>query len=116
MKLRVGHADYAVMAMDPDTHDDFGTNAGECCNATMVILVDPTLPPSEQGRTLLHEALHAVWDVYGLPATVTQEGACSRLEGPLLCLIRDNPHMVAAIVGCTEGKKLKLPVFMEDAD
>ncbi len=114
MKLRIGHADYAVMFMDPDTHDSFGTNLGECDNHTHVIVICPDQPPAEQARTLLHEALHAVWSVYGLPARVTEEGACSRLEGPLLCLLRDNPHLVSAVKAATEGKPLKLPTMRDE--
>lgn len=114
MKLRVGYADYAVMFMDPDTHPSVGTNVGECDNQAHTIVIDPDQPPAEQARTLLHEALHAVWSVYGLPARVTEEGACSRLEGPLLCLIRDNPHLVKAVMAATEGTPLNLPT-MEDA-
>ena len=114
MKLRVGHADYAVMFMDPDTHDSCGTNLGECDNTHHLIVIDPDQPPAEQARTLIHEALHAVWSVYGIPARLTEEGACTRLEGPLLCLIRDNPAMTAAIIAATEGKALPLPT-MEDS-
>lgn len=113
MKLRVGHADYAVMFMDPDSHDDYGTNAGSCDREQHLILIDPTQPPSEQASTLLHEALHAVWGVYKLPASVTEEGACRRLESPLLCLLRDNPGMLKAITAATQGKPLPLPTMKE---
>ena len=113
MKLRVGYADYAVMFMNPDTHPGFGTNLGQCLVEDHIILVDPTQPPAEMASTVLHEALHAIAAVYRLPDAFTEESMCLSLEGPLLSLIRDNPHLIAALVGATEGQKMKLPTMKD---
>lgn len=108
MKLRVGHHDYSLVAL-PEDDDDFGQIAGDCCRPTLTIRVDLTAPPTDQADTLLHEALHAIWQVYGLPAKVTEEEAATRLAGPLLALLRDNPEVVKAVLGTTAGVPLKLP-------
>jgi hypothetical protein len=57
------------------------------------VRISPKARPDEQCSTLIHEILHSVWDIYRLPDAVTEEQAATLLEGPLMALIVDNPHL-----------------------
>jgi hypothetical protein len=57
------------------------------------VKISPQARTDEQASTLIHELLHAVWDIYRLPEALTEERAITLLEGPLMSLIVDNLHL-----------------------
>ena len=97
MRLRIGHLDYDVSAMSVDEADEEGVD-GLCQHHLQRIRVREELPPSQQAGVLLHEVLHALWNVYAIPRRgLTEEEVVARLEAPLLMLLRDNRHLVVAL-------------------
>lgn len=95
LALKIDHRDITVDALHPG-YDD--TAAGLYESAFSRILISPAASPAEQARLLLHEVLHAVWDIRHMPATVTEELACSLLDGALATVFRDNLHLTAVLI------------------
>lgn len=75
---------------------------GEIRYGTLTIALSPNTAPDRQAETLLHEVLHAVWeiglDVVSEPKHNT-ETVIERLSPHLLSVLRDNPDLVAYLVG-----------------
>lgn len=66
---------------------------------TNEIDIDSKLSGGERRAALLHELLHALLRVYGIPSVVglstqQEEKLILAVEAPLLALIRDNPKLV----------------------
>ena len=63
------------------------------------IVIDPTMAPSHQRRTLLHELLHGILDVTGWTSVAPEKPDCDdflvRIDSMLLDTMRRNPHVVA---------------------
>lgn len=97
MRLRIGHLDYDVHGLSVEEADGEGVD-GLCQHHIQRIHVREELPPVQQAGVLLHETLHAIWQVYAIPRRgLTEEEAVARLEAPLLMLLRDNRHLVEAL-------------------
>lgn len=92
--LKVDHRDIEVKVLPPG-YDDTAAGLYEACNSA--ILIDARISPQEQARVLLHEILHAVWDIRNMPKSVTEELACSLLDGALATVIRDNPILLTLL-------------------
>lgn len=65
---------------------------------TMTIWVQQELAPSKQARVLLHEIIHALWDVGELGEETDEETAVSVLSTQLLAAMHDNPGVFRWIV------------------
>jgi hypothetical protein len=75
------------------------TLVGQCDRNTLTIVVDPSLAASQLADTVLHETLHACFDVIGASEQVTmeiEERLVRALSPVLLDLLRrpDNCHFV----------------------
>jgi hypothetical protein len=77
-------------------------NVGECDAQQHILYVSGCQSPSNQGETLLHEALHALFEQTGIKSLLEktkeedlEEELVSRLSPPLLALLKDNPKAVA---------------------
>ena len=91
MRIKVGPVEYVVTNRVPK--DALGCHGG----TTAEIALSEAAAPGVQRSTLVHELVHAVWHVYGLPDSLSEEDACDRLGVPWLSMLRDNPHLVAAL-------------------
>lgn len=104
--LKVGPHEFEVTA-DVDRHNAACREAqsdllGRTNFKTLVITLEPTQAPSQMADTLLHETLHCVTDQTGLSAewgTAKDEAIVARITPLLLAVLRDNPQLVAEIVG-----------------
>lgn len=71
---------------------------GQCDLNALTIWIDPDRPEARIRETLVHELLHALWDVAGLPSRDTervgQEETVDALASGLTLLLRDNPALV----------------------
>lgn len=105
MKLKVGHRDYTIRAMDKDVALD-GPDMGYCHKTSAKIEVSPLIPAQLQAEILLHEVLHALWDTAGLPERASEEEAVSRLTRGFCALMRDNPDFTAMVFMGLTGTRL----------
>ena len=80
--------------MDPD-EPDYGDSYGEYSRHGIDLLA--TQDATSMASTLVHECLHAMWDVYGLPESVNEEELCLKLEAPVLAFLVDNVGVVQAL-------------------
>lgn len=97
MKLKVGHRTYTVRAMTKKEHTHEDGCLGLCKKRAAEILVWPAVSPCDQADTLLHEILHACWDVMHLGDEVREETAVSNLSSSLCQVFRDNPGLIETI-------------------
>jgi hypothetical protein len=103
--------DYAVEPMTAVTRSVEPDTYGICDTNTKTIYVNADQPTSVQASTLVHELMHALFDVFTLPKEgLSEEDVCSKLEVPLVVLLRDNPKLVTIIRGALCQDK---PLFEE---
>jgi hypothetical protein len=43
---------------------------------------------------LMHEVIHAIFDIYKIKGRLNEEAVCENLDAPLAALLVDNPHLV----------------------
>jgi hypothetical protein len=55
--------------------------------------------PWEQGATLIHEIIHAVWDTCNFPKRMSEEAVCTKLSCALATILVDNPRLMSALAG-----------------
>ncbi len=65
------------------------------------ILVDPTLSAGVRAEVLLHEIMHAIQNTVGIGSKerIVAHEHIYRTTPTLLAVLRDNPHLVAFLVG-----------------
>ena len=93
LKLKIGHRKFRVVPFD--TVD--GPNAGLIDFEAQTISLAIDVSPEEQARVLIHELLHAAWEMAGAGKTLTEEAVCETLDGPLAAIFSDNPHIFGVL-------------------
>lgn len=106
MKIKVGYADYTVKALPLDHAD--ADAYGLCDPAAHIIYITTEASPAAQASTLIHELIHACFQINGMPSDgLNEEDVCRGLEGPLTALFRDNPRLPGVIrKALTENKPI----------
>lgn len=92
--IRVGYRDYRVeewYALAATAAERYA----ECDRVALVIRVREDLPPQIKAECLIHEALHAAYDMAGLESGDPEERTVSLLANQLSQVVRDNPALVA---------------------
>jgi hypothetical protein len=93
-RVRIGGLD--VQVVEDETVDGFG----EWWSEKQIIRVAPRLPDRTLAATLLHEALHAVGDAYGVSLP---ERLVRVLEQSLISMVRADPagarRWLEAVIG-----------------
>lgn len=82
-RVRIGGMD--VQIIEDENLDSFG----EWWDFKQVIRMAPNLPPRVWASTLLHESIHAVGDVYGVPIS---ERLVRVLEQSIVGMVRADPE------------------------
>jgi hypothetical protein len=105
--LKVGHMRYAIYVNDRMIADAGAKMGGELWGATLPheakIILQEGMSPQQFADTLLHEALHGVFNVSGLQYDLAQghpldeEAIIRRLVPALLETLRDNPKFTEII-------------------
>ena len=70
---------------------------GRCDTEQLTIVVDPKLAPSQSAETLVHEVLHACFDLVGAPediSTDVEERLVRRLAPVVAQMLAANPKLV----------------------
>lgn len=108
MKLRIGHLDYTVRAMD-ETDAEHGDNYGLCYGRTQQIAVDHTVSSERQLSVLLHEIMHAAWSAYAMPDKANEEHVCSFFGNAFANIFLTNPHLLPVLLTLRHGGKFLEP-------
>ena len=85
--LKVGAHNYQIVLTDQI--DDFGA----CEHTKLRILINNSAPQSQQEETLIHEALHAIFDITGISKDLTdleEEKIVQPLGHAIYQLLLDN--------------------------
>lgn len=111
--VRVGAVDYPIRYMSAAhiaAEDLFGVFMPH-----RYILINPNQAPSIMASTIIHECIHAIFEGNGIKTPLSEEDACSVLEGPLVAFIRDNPALIKAILAAgKKGTEIKLAPAVDD--
>ena len=101
-KVKVGPHTYTVVvdrsAIDRLSVEGGDRRLGECDAQRLTITVDPDQAPSQLADTLVHELLHACFDLIGAGEDVTgdvEERLVRRLAPVVVQVVADNPRLVA---------------------
>lgn len=100
-KVRLGPHTYSVIveraAIDRLSAEGGEKRLGECDSQRCTITIDPDQAPSQLADTLVHELLHACFDLIGAGEDVSadvEERLVRRLAPVLVGLLHDNPRLV----------------------
>lgn len=94
-EVRVGFRTYRVIEHKHDIAGPNGAAVGLHRGTSNEMHVSSAQPAREIANTLLHEILHAVWDVYSLGDTEhnDEESIVNALANGLCGVIRENPGL-----------------------
>lgn len=96
-QVKVGHRTFAVVPLTPELEESHNCY-GLCEFAEQKIHVSPRISTPEQARVLIHEVLHAAWDMARLPDNARgEERIISSLDIALTTIIADSPGLLLAI-------------------
>jgi hypothetical protein len=103
-KVKVGPHTYTVVvdraAIDRLSAEGGEKRLGECDAQRLTITVDPDQAPSQLADTLVHELLHACFDLIGAGEDIsneTEEKLVRRLSPVLVSMIKDNQRLASWI-------------------
>lgn len=99
----MGGMSVRVQVVDKLTMEKMGADGQWHHNSALIELRDD-INPTVQRDTLLHECLHGVLQAYGIKHAMgwdddVEEKVIRLLSPTLLALLRDNPSLVAYLVG-----------------
>lgn len=96
--IRIGYADYSVEDW-AYTEALSNGNDGECHNQTRTIRVRNDLNPGRKANVLLHEILHAAYNMGDLSDGCSEEKVVTVLANQLTQVWRDNPEFIRFMEG-----------------
>ena len=91
--IKIGPYDYTVIH-GPIISED----SGLCLPSKLEIYINTHESEERETDTLLHECLHALWDVFNLGESCDEETAVRALASGLIMLIKDNPDIKQRLV------------------
>lgn len=89
MHVKVSYGNIEILPLSPT---EFGDDTlGIYDQSKHTILIRHDLPPSKQASVLIHELIHACFDLHALRREkLTEEDVCEMLDGPITALLTDN--------------------------
>lgn len=110
--LKVGYAPITIVPLSGPDALEQGIS-GSYSPALQVIEICTTDIAARQASTLVHELIHACFDVYRLKTDkLTEEDVCEALDGPLTALFTDNPLLAGMLHQAVNHGK---PILLESA-
>lgn len=97
--IKVGACDVDVKSMEDKEAMSHGIH-GHYSSCESVIRINKTLPKNKFAEVLLHEVLHAAYDVGHLEDCDDEEKTVSVLSTVFAQIIRDNPDFVNFLKRC----------------
>lgn len=92
--LKIGPYRYEITFKKDLTNDKGDALYGWCQNGEHTISIRTDLPIERERTTLVHEVLHALWDMSALPNKPAEEQAISTLAPLLIAFLEDNPKFL----------------------
>ena len=93
LTLKIGHRTFTVVPLIASTE-----NVGMIDFQAQTIALCYKISPQEQARVLIHELLHAAYDMTGSALdAMNEEDTCQALDGPLATIFADNPQLFGAL-------------------
>ena len=90
--IRVGPFDIALTQLEGKSRDN---NMGEFCDTQLTISMrEHYNNPQQEAETLLHELLHAIYEVMGVRSKDGEERIISQMSLGMASVIRDNPTLI----------------------
>jgi Zn-dependent peptidase ImmA (M78 family) len=109
-KVKIGPYNYVIKLYPDATTTDYGA----CVYNHQTIFLSANQHAERAGDTLLHEILHAIWDVAGFDVMpeLHEESIVRSTATMLSAVLRDNPQIAAFIL---DPNKLWIPDYEEEA-
>jgi len=109
-KIKIGPYNYTVQVFPDATHTDHGA----CVYNHQTIFLSENQHAERAGDTLLHEVLHAIWDVAGFDTMpdLHEETIVRSTATWLSAVLRDNPQLADFILHPNEKW---IPDYEDDA-
>jgi hypothetical protein len=99
--VRVGFKTYSI-APWASLEASASSCIGECDRLNLEIRVREDLPLQQAQNTLLHEILHACWDMHNLSSLeANEEHIICALTNSFQQVAQDNPHVIDWLFGTT---------------
>ena len=95
-KVKIGCFTYVVEAWSEDLAEA-AKSFGSCSNRHHRIQVATHYSDDKVRAILLHEVLHAIWDVWSLEDEDDEERIIRTLTHGLMAVINDNPKLLAGM-------------------
>jgi hypothetical protein len=110
-KIKLGPYTYEVKTFPEVTEE---TDHGACVYSQQVIFLSKNQHAERAGDTLLHEVLHAIWDLAGLDVVpdLHEEVVVRSFATWLSAVLKDNPSLASFILNPNESW---IPEYSEDA-
>jgi len=93
LHIRVGAIEYRVIDWNYQDAQSAERN-GECDRGNRIIRIREDLNDDDKARVLLHEVLHAAYDMGALDDGCTEEKVVTVLANQVTAIWRDNPAFV----------------------
>lgn len=101
--IRIGWLDYSVEEW-PALEALSDGKEGDCDKSNSVIRVCTAYGPVRSAEVLLHETIHACWDMGSLGSRESEERVATVLAKQLAQVWRDNPKLVAFVSAALHGR------------
>lgn len=98
-RLRIGPFDYEIKALGDEARDDM---QGLCDSKKQTIWIDQTMHPQHQFETLVHEAMHGLWELTGLPHDF-EEAVVRKMTPLLIELFAQNDELLDLLIAHWEN-------------
>lgn len=95
ISVRIGGQQVPVRYADPEDPANEGLTGS--FDRDQGIEIKRRMDQGTKALTLVHECLHAIWQINRLPKSLTEEELCESLEGPLLGFLKDNPELICGL-------------------
>ena len=88
-KIKVGPYEYKIVHGPTQANED-----GLCTPNKLTIHIALHAEKSRAVNTILHESIHALWDVFNLDDPVGEEAAVTAIANGVQMLLKDNPKLL----------------------
>ena len=94
--IRVGPFDVQIVSLTDKERDN---NMGTFSDTSLTIALRETYSSQQQeAETLLHELLHAIYEIMGIKAKDTEERVVAQMSIGLAGVLRDNPELMTWLI------------------
>lgn len=93
-RIKVGPVTYVVDYHDGLSGDDGKSLWGNCDHTALSVAINSKIAKDFERVVVVHELLHAIYHLSGIPESEEEEKIVTSLSPLLLLLMRDNPKLL----------------------